>query len=121
MRLETPHVAGLLDRSGDPSPYTARGVFRAIQASSRFLRHTDDLAGVTVALQGCGHVGFNLAKLLHHAGANLIVTDVNDNSVSRVVDAFAAERVQPSEIFSVDADVFAPCALGAVINDETIP
>src|SRR5215213_10701552 len=98
MRLETQYVAGLLDRSGDPSPYTARGVFRAIQASSKFVWNTDDLSGRTVALQGCGHVGYNLAKLLREAGAKLIVTDVDDNSVSRVVDDFAAAVVQPGEI-----------------------
>jgi leucine dehydrogenase len=121
VRLETPHVAGLLDRSGDPSPYTARGVFRAIQASSKFLWNSGDLSGVTVAIQGCGHVGYHLAKLLHEAGAKLIVADVNDNSVSRVADAFTAEVVRPREIFGVRADVFAPCALGGVINDETIP
>jgi len=121
VRLETRYVAGLPGRSGDPSPYTARGVFRAIQASTRFLWDTDQLAGVTVALQGCGNVGYHLAKLLHKAGAKLIVTDVDDNSLSRLVDEFAAEGVQAHEIFSVPADVFAPCALGGVINDRTIP
>jgi leucine dehydrogenase len=121
VRLETQHVAGLLGRSGDPSPFTARGVFRAIQASTRFLRDTDNLSEVTVALQGCGHVGYNLAKLLHEAGAKLIVSDVNENSVSRAVDEFAAKRVETSEIFGVDANVFAPCALGGVLNDQTIP
>ena len=121
VRLETQHVAGLLGRSGDPSPFTARGVFRAIQASIRFLRDTDNLSGVTVALQGCGHVGYNLAKLLHEAGAKLIVSDVNESSVSRAVDEFAAKRVETSEIFGVDANVFAPCALGGVLNDQTIP
>jgi leucine dehydrogenase len=121
VRLETQHVAGLLGRSGDPSPFTARGVFRAIQASTRFLRDTDNLSGVTVALQGCGHVGYNLAKLLHEAGAKLIVSDVNESSVSRAVDEFAAKRVETSEIFGVDANVFAPCALGGVLNDQTIP
>ncbi len=121
VRLETQHVAGLLGRSGDPSPYTARGVFRAIQASTRFLRDTDELSGLTVAIQGCGSVGYHLAKLLHQAGAKLIVTDVNRDSMSRIVDEFAAEAVQPDEIFSARADVFAPCALGGVINDQTIP
>lgn len=121
VRLETRYVAGLLGGSGDPSPYTARGVFRAIQASTRFLWNTDDLSGVTVAIQGCGHVGYYLAKLLHEAGAKLIVTDVNNNNMSRVVREFGAAMVQPGEIFSVRADVFAPCALGGVINDETIP
>src|SRR5215217_1597883 len=83
MRLETQYVAGLLDRSGDPSPFTARGVFRAIQASSKFVWNTDDLSGLTVAIQGCGHVGYSVAKLLHEAGAKLIVTDVNSNNMSR--------------------------------------
>lgn len=118
---ETPYVAGLLGRSGDPSPFTARGVFRAIQASTKFLWNSDDLSGVTVALQGCGHVGYNLAKFLHDAGAKLIVTDVNKQNSARVVDEFSATLVQPEEIFGVQADVFAPCALGGVINDQTIP
>ena len=121
VRLETRHVAGLNGLSGDPSPYTARGVFRAMQAATKFLWGTDDLAGVTVALQGCGHVGYNLAKMLHAANAKLVVTDVDERSVSRVSEEFDAETVHPSEIFSVSADIFAPCALGGVINDETIP
>ena len=120
VRAETPYVAGLLGGSGDPSPFTARGVFRAIQASAKFLWKTDELAGVTVALQGCGNVGYNLAKLLCESGAKLIATDVYANNLSRVVEEFGAESVQPDEIFSVDADVFAPCALGGVINDRTI-
>src|SRR5262249_2505048 len=76
VRLETQHVAGLLSGSGDPSPFTARGVFRAIQASTKFLWNSDDLFGMTVAIQGCGNVGYQLAKLLHEAGSKLIVTDV---------------------------------------------
>src|ERR1043166_6514920 len=108
VRLETQHVAGLLGRSGDPSPITARGVFRAIQASSKFLRDTDDLSGLSVALQGCGHVGYNLAKLLHEAGAKLIVTDVNERRLARTVDAFNAQAVTGDEIFRASADVFAP-------------
>jgi leucine dehydrogenase len=121
VRLETRHVAGLLGLSGDPSPYTARGVFRAIQASAKYRWKTDDLSGLTVAVQGLGHVGYHLVKMLHAAGAKLIVTDVNDKNVSRVVEEFAAETVPPSEILSVRADILAPCALGGVINDETIP
>jgi leucine dehydrogenase len=121
VRAETPYVAGLVGGSGDPSPFTARGVFRAIQASAKFLWKSDDLSGITVALQGCGHVGYNLAKLLHEAGAKLIVTDVDQNNLSRVVEEFAAEMVQPDEIFSATANVFAPCALGGVLNDRTIP
>jgi len=121
VRLETQHVAGLIGRSGDPSPFTAVGVYRAIQASNDFLSKTPELAGLTVAIQGCGNVGYHLAKMLHEAGVKLIVSDVNGENLSRVVDEFAAEAVQPNEIYSVHADVFAPCALGGVINDETIP
>ena len=121
VRLETRHVAGLNALSGDPSPYTARGVFRAMQAAAKFLWSTNDLSGVTVALQGCGHVGYNLAKMLHAAGAKLVVTDVDDRSVSRVSEEFDVEIVHPSEIFNVQSDIFAPCALGGVVNDETIP
>lgn len=121
VRLETRHVAGLLGRSGDPSPYTARGVFRAMQASAKYLWNSDNLAGVAVAVQGCGHVGYHLIKMLHAAGAKLIVTDVNPDSLSRVVNELAVETVQPSEISSVRADIFAPCALGGIINDQTIP
>lgn len=121
VRAETPYVAGLPGGSGDPSPFTARGVFRAIQASSKFLWATDELSGVTVALQGCGHVGYNLARLLHDAGAKLIVTDVDADNASRVVKEFRAEIIHPDEIFGATANVFAPCALGGVLNDRTIP
>jgi len=121
MRLETQHVGGLVGGAGDPSPHTARGVFRAIQASARFLWNTDDLSAVTVAIQGCGHVGYHLTRLLHEAGAELFVTDVDNNSVSRVVDEFDAKFVRPTEILSTRANIFAPCALGGIINDATIP
>jgi len=121
MRLETQHVGGLVGGAGDPSPHTARGVFRAIQASTRFLWKTDDLSEMTVAIQGCGHVGYHLARLAHEAGAKLFVTDVDDNSVARVVDEFGAKFVRPADIFSTRAKIFAPCALGGVINDATIP
>jgi leucine dehydrogenase len=120
VRRETQHVAGLLGRSGDPSPFTARSVFRAIQASSKFLRNTDELSGMTVAIQGLGSVGSNLAKLLHEAGARLVVTDVDERRVARAVETLGAEAVAIDEIFSVASDVFAPCALGGILNDETI-
>ncbi|HLL70253.1 MAG TPA: Glu/Leu/Phe/Val dehydrogenase [Pyrinomonadaceae bacterium] len=121
VRLETEHVGGLADRSGDPSPVTARGVFRAMQAAARHRWGTDDVDGRRVALQGCGHVGYFLAKELHEAGAKLIVTDVDGERVERVMDECGAERVRPEEIYAVEADIFAPCALGGILNDETIP
>ena len=117
---ETPYVAGLVGRSGDPSPFTARGVFRAIQASAKFRWNSDNLSGKIVALQGCGHVGYNLAKLLREAGTHLIVSDVDEHKSLRLVNELGAELVQPDEI-DVQADIFAPCALGGILNDETIP
>lgn len=120
VRQETRHVAGLLGRSGDPSPYTARGVFRAIQAATKFRWNTNELSGLTVAVQGCGHVGYHLVKMLHEAGAKVVAADVNDENLARVVNEFGVETVSPGEIFGVRAEIFSPCALGGVINDQTI-
>jgi leucine dehydrogenase len=121
VRRETSHVAGLLSGTGDPSPFTARGVFRAMQAAAKHLWESEKLSGVTVALQGCGNVGFNLAKNLHAAGAKLIVSDVDPQKTLRLVDEFDAVVVESEEILGVRTDIFAPCALGAVINDQSIP
>ncbi len=121
VHMETDYVSGLAGRSGDPSPVTAHGVFRAIQASAKERWGTDDLSTRTVALQGCGHVGYYLAKELHEAGAKLVVTDIDAERVKRVVNEFGARGVTSDEIYSITADIFAPCALGAIINDKTIP
>ena len=121
VRMETNHVAGLLGKSGDPSPVTARGVFRAMQAAAKHRWGSESMAGKTVALQGCGNVGYHLAANLHQAGARLIVSDVDAAKVDRLVKEFNALAVAPDEIYSVDADVYAPCALGGTINDDTIP
>lgn len=121
VRMETEHVAGLLGKSGDPSPVTARGVFRALQAAAKYRWESDDIEGKTVALQGCGNVGYYLATNLHQAGARLVVTDVDPAKVDRVVKEFGATAVSPEEIYAGAADIFAPCALGGIINDETIP
>lgn len=121
MRQETKYVAGTPGGAGDPSPVTAHGVLRSIQASSKYRFGSDSLSGATVAIQGCGHVGYYLAKGLSAAGAKLIATDVEEEKLLRVVAEFNAVAVSPTEIFSVQADVLAPCALGGVINDITIP
>jgi leucine dehydrogenase len=121
VHMETDYVSGLAGRSGDPSPVTAHGVFRAIQASAKERWGSDDLSNKAVAIQGCGHVGYYLAKELHEAGATLIVTDIDADRVKRVVTEFNARAVASDEIYAVKADVFAPCALGAIINDKTIP
>ena len=121
VHMETKNVSGLAGRSGDPSPVTAHGVFRAIQASAKDRWGKDDIANRTVAVQGCGHVGYFLAKELHEAGAKLVVTDIDPERVKRVVSEFGARPVAPEEIYGVQADLFAPCALGAIVNDKTIP
>jgi len=95
IKAETNHVTGLIGRSGDPSPVTAYGVYRGIKACARYRWRSDDLAGKTVALQGCGHVGYHLAKLLHAEGAHLVVTDVDPLRVARVRDALQAQGVAP--------------------------
>jgi leucine dehydrogenase len=118
---ETKYVAGLADGSGDPSPVTAHGVFRAILASAKTSWGSDDISGRTVAIQGCGHVGQYLAGELHGAGAKLVVTDIEADRVRKVVDATGARAVEPDAIYDVEADVFAPCALGGILNDDTIP
>jgi len=121
IRQETNYVGGLAARSGDPSPHTARGVFRALQAAANHHWGSDSLAGKTVAIQGCGHVGESLARELFRAGAKLIVSDVERNRAARLAAELQAQVAEPDRIYSAAADVFAPCALGGVLNDETIP
>jgi leucine dehydrogenase len=121
VHMETDYVTGLAGKSGDPSPVTAHGVFRTVQAAAKFHWGSDDLSGKTVAIQGCGHVGYYLAKELHGAGARLVVTDIDPERVKRVVDDFSARAVETDEIYAVKADIFSPCALGGIINDDTIP
>ncbi|HUX47509.1 MAG TPA: Glu/Leu/Phe/Val dehydrogenase [Desulfosporosinus sp.] len=124
VKLETEFVTGVSSSSGasgDPSPMTARGVWRGMKAAAKEAYGSDSLKGKTVAIQGLGHVGYYLAKHLHEEGAKLIVTDIHDDVIKRVVDEMGATAVGSEKIFGVEADIFAPCAMGAVINDETIP
>ena len=120
VQQETRHVAGLMSGAGDPSPATARGVLRAMQAAAKYRWGSDVLARRTVAIQGCGKVGYYLASYLYEAGARLIVSDVDASKVERVVNQFDAVELAPEEIYEADADIFAPCALGGAINDQTI-
>ncbi len=121
IHLETDHVVGLQGRSGDPSPVTGYGVYRGMKASAKWKFGSDDLSGRTVAVQGAGSVGYYLCKNLAHEGAKLIITDIDKAKVDRICDEFRARAVKPDEIYAQDADIYAPCALGAVINDTTIP
>ena len=122
---ETNYVTGVAQTnggSGNPSPYTALGVFRGIEASVTKAFGSRNLKGKTIAIQGVGSVGFELSKLLTEAGASIIFTDVNERGIQRMKEAFPnAKFVAPNDIFGVTCDVYAPCALGASVNDETIP
>ena len=120
VRAETSHVVGIYGGSGDPSPVTAYGVYRGIKACAKERYGDDSLGGRHVAVQGVGHVGYYLCEDLAAEGARLTVTDIDEARVRRVVEDFGASAVEPDEIYGVEADVFAPCALGAVINDDTL-
>ena len=117
---ETDHVTGIRGGSGDPSPYTAYGVYRGLKACARQRYGDDSLEGRRVAVQGVGHVGYHLCKDLAGEGALLVVADVDPRKVRRAVEDFGAAAVTPEEIYHVEADIFAPCALGAVVNDDTL-
>lgn len=121
VNMETEHVAGLKHKSGDPSPVTAHGVFRAIQASAKNRWGSDDLQGKVVTILGVGNVGRYLAKELHQAGAKLIVADIRPERAAKVASETGAQIVDGDAIISAKADIFAPCALGGIINDETLP
>lgn len=118
---ESRFVAGFAGRGGDPSPWTARGVLRGIEASARQRWGSDDLRGKTVAIQGCGNVGLALARLLTDAGAKLIVADVDAARARACAQSCDATVVSPEEVYDAAADVFAPCALGGVLHEGTIP
>ncbi|MEH6938606.1 branched-chain amino acid dehydrogenase [Bacillus sp. JJ664] len=121
---ETNYVTGIspsFGSSGNPSPVTAFGVYRGMKAAAKEAFGTDSLEGKVIAVQGVGNVAFNLCRYLHEEGAQLIVTDINKESVQRAVEEFGATAVDPDDIYNVQCDIYAPCALGATINDKTIP
>ncbi|MCF3941717.1 Leu/Phe/Val dehydrogenase [Oceanobacillus alkalisoli] len=125
IHLETEFVTGTSptspDAAGNPSPITAYGIYKGIKATAKETFGSDSLEGKTIAVQGVGNVAYSLCEYLHDEGAELIVTDINEAAVQRAVEAFGATAVGPDEIYSVECDIFTPCALGGVINDETIP
>ncbi len=104
-----------------PAHYTALGGFHGIRALATYLRGSDDLAGVKVAVQGVGQTGADLIGQLVEAGAEVVAADVNAAALQRVVERYGVRTVAPEEIHDQDVDVFAPCALGGVLNDDTIP
>lgn len=118
--VETKHAVGLPGRSGDPSPVTAFGVYSGIKACLKERFGNDSVAGKKVAVQGVGHVGASLVEYLTKDGAKVYVTDIHEESLREVANKFGATVVSPDDIYDVDMDVYAPCALGATVNDATL-
>lgn len=121
--METPWVTGIpkeFGGSGDPSPYTAHGVLMGMKAAANEKFGSDSLRGLRVAVQGLGNVGSNLVRYLVEEGADVTVTDIDQNRVKAHHDKFGIKAVSPEQILQTECDIFAPCALGAVVNDETI-
>jgi leucine dehydrogenase len=122
MASETPHVMGgeTVSRGGDPSPWTALGVFHGMRACLIHAGRGDDFSGMTVAIQGVGSVGKNLCKLLEEAGASLIVADINKKNLDYAVETYGCKAVHDDDILKIDCDILAPCALGGVIDGNMV-
>ncbi|MBW4560939.1 MAG: tryptophan dehydrogenase ScyB [Mojavia pulchra JT2-VF2] len=118
---ETKYVVGVSEKSGGPAPITSLGVFLGIKAAVEFRLQSKQLEGLKVAVQGLGNVGKNLCRHLHEHGIKLFVTDVDPVKTEEVKKLFGATVVEPDEIYALDVDIFAPCALGGIINSHTIP
>lgn len=121
---ESDHIVGLPESqggSGNSAIITAYGVYRGVKATAKEAFGDDSLEELTIAVQGLGKVGYRLLGHLHEEGAELIGTDISDEYIERAKNEYPIEIVEPEEIYNVDCDIFSPCALGAVINDETIP
>ena len=125
VRMETDFVVGIsraLGGSGDPSPFTALGVLQGMRAALMERTGSDSLSGKVVSVQGVGHVGYHLVGLVVQRGGRAIVADIDQENLRRVTADFeGVEVVDPDAIYDADCDIYAPCALGAVINDETLP
>ena len=120
VNMETNHVAGLPGKSGDPSPVTAYGVYMGMKACAKVQFGSDSLEGKTIAVQGVGHVGEYLVKHLASEKANVVITDIHEETLKRVANEYGVKVVAPNEIYDVPMDIYAPCAMGATINDETL-
>lgn len=124
VKKETDHVTGIpqsMGGSGDPSPVTAYGTFMGMKASAKYKWGTDNLIGKRVLVQGVGHVGEVLVKYLAEAGAHVMINDIHEDTLQRVAEEFHAEIIRGNDIYNIEMDIYAPCALGATLNDSTIP
>ena len=122
MMRKTKHICGLPMNSGDPSPFTARGVWQGIKATAKVALGRDDLEGLTIAVQGLGKVGYDLCRHLHESGAKLIIANRSNQAMAqKAVEEFGAVIVPTEEIYAQECDIFSPNAMGAILNPKTIP
>jgi leucine dehydrogenase len=117
---ETDHVVGLPGKSGDPSPVTARGTYVGMKACAKEVYGSDSLAGKKIAVQGVGHVGEYLVESLAKENAEIYISDIHEPTLIRIADKYGAKVVAPDEIYDIDMDIYAPCALGGTVNDDTL-
>ena len=121
MLRKTKHICGLPQNSGDPSPFTARGVWQGIRATAKVALGTDSLEGLTIAVQGLGKVGYDLCRLLHESGAKLIVANRSNKAIAeKAAQEFGAIVVPTEQIVSQQCDIFSPNAMGAILNPANI-
>ncbi len=120
VNMETDHVVGLPGKSGDPSPVTARGTYMGMKACAKAQFGSDSLAGKKIAVQGVGHVGAYLVDFLTKEGAQVYISDIHEPTLKKVSEEFGAKVVGLDEIYDLDMDIYAPCALGATIDDDTL-
>ena len=123
VREITPYVTGISEDkggAGNPSPITAYGVFMGMKAAAKYKFGTDHLEGRKVLVQGIGHVGESLVEHLRNEGAEVLIADINENRLAEVSKKYGATIFSGEDLYSADVDVYAPCALGATINDGTI-
>ena len=120
VNMETNHVAGLPGKSGDPSPVTAFGVYHGMKACAKEAYGSDSLNGKKIVVQGVGHVGEYLVELVSKEGAKVFISDIHDDTLKKVAAKYGATVIGINDVYDQDMDIYAPCALGATINDETL-
>ena len=120
VNMETDHVVGLPGKSGDPSPVTAYGVYMGMKAAAKAQFGSDSLSGKKIAVQGVGHVGAYLVENLAKENAEIYITDIHQDTLQNVAKTYGANVVGLDDIYDIDMDIYAPCALGATVNDETL-
>lgn len=124
VRMETKYVTGIskaLGGSGDPAPVTAYGVYVGMKACAKAKWGNDSLENKKIVIQGAGQVAQHLCEHLYNDNAELIISDISEEKINKVLNSVKADVVDPKDVYNIEAEIFSPCALGAILNDNTIP